>query len=120
MVTQQSATYTPGPRPPFGLPQFLWFSVFLAVGVAASVWADALFSDTALAATFAACIVLVGALRLYQRSAAGGRPSWSRELALSLARGLGLGATLLICATACWFIGEVASGGRMPEAQLWA
>jgi hypothetical protein len=120
MAARQSVTPTPGLRTPFGLPRLLWFTMFLAAGVAASFLADALFSDAAVAATFAACIALVGALRLYHRTPAGRRPSWPCELALCLARGLGLGAILLFCAMACWFAGEVASGGRMPEAQLWA
>jgi murein DD-endopeptidase MepM/ murein hydrolase activator NlpD len=89
-------------------------------GPPTSLLADALFSDAALAAAFAASVVLIGALRLSRRASAGGGPSWPRELALCLARGLGLAAAFLLCATACWFVGEVASGGRMPEAQLWA
>src|SRR5262249_26441876 len=120
MVAQQSVTSTPDPRTPFGLPRLLWFTVFLAAGAAASLLADALFSAAAMAASFAACIVLIGALRLYHRTSAGGQRSRLRELALCLARGLGLGATFLFCAMACWFAGEVASGGRMPEAPLWA
>jgi hypothetical protein len=119
MATQQSVTSTPGPRTPLGVPRLLWFTAFLAAGVAASLLADALFSDAVMAATFAASIALIGALRLCRRTPAEGRPSWPRELALSLTRGLGLGAALLFCAMACWFAGEVASGGRMPQAQLW-
>ena len=66
-----------------------------------------------------ACIALIGALRLYRRTLGGRGPSLPRELALCLTHGLGLGAIFLVCAMVCWFVGEVASGGQMPEEQLW-
>jgi hypothetical protein len=115
----ESVTSTPGPRTPFGVPRLLWFTLFLAAGVAASVLADALFSDVAIAATLAAGVVLIGVLRLRRRTSATEKPFWLRELALCLARGLALGAIVLFCAMACWFLGEVASGGRMPDVPLW-
>jgi hypothetical protein len=93
--------------------------VFLAAGVAASLIADALFSDAIIAASFATCIVLLSALRLYHRTGATADRSLQRELVLDVVRGLALGAIYLFCAMTCWFVGEVASGGRMPEVLLW-
>jgi hypothetical protein len=118
--TQQSVTSAPVPSTPFGLTRSLWFLVFLAAGVAASLVADALFSDAAIVATFATCMLMIVALRLYSRTTAGGGPSSPRGLGLTLVRGLGLGATVLFCAMASWFLGEVASGGRMAGVPLWA
>jgi hypothetical protein len=120
MAAQQLVTSAAAPRTPFGLPRLLWFTVFLAAGMAANPVADALFSDAVMAATFAACIVLTGVLRLYHRTSVGGKPALLRGLSLYLTHSLGLGAIFMFSAMACWFVGEVASGGRMPKIQLWA
>jgi murein DD-endopeptidase MepM/ murein hydrolase activator NlpD len=100
------------------LSPLLWLLVFLAAGVAASLVADALFDGVVLAVAFAACLLLIGTLRLSHRTLAG-RPSLLRELVLVLAHSLGLAAAFLFCAMACWLGGEIASGGRMPPALLW-
>src|SRR5262245_14136229 len=109
MAAQRLVTSATDPRTPFGLPRLLWFTVFLAAGMAASLMADALFSDAVMAATFASSIVLTGALRLYHRSSVGGNPALPRGLSLYLAHSLGLGAIFLFCALVCWFVGEAAS-----------
>jgi hypothetical protein len=105
---------------PFCVPRLLWFAVFLAAGVTASLIADALFSGTVIAASFAACIVLMLTLQLYHRTWATAERSLQRDLLLGAVRGLALGAIYLFCAMTSWFVGEVASGGRVPEVLLWA
>jgi murein DD-endopeptidase MepM/ murein hydrolase activator NlpD len=94
----------------FGLPGPVRHAAFGAAGVAASLAGDAVFDPAALAAFWAAGLMLSVAAFIVRRSDASlaGRPG------VAVARGTALGLAISVTALVCWLAGEMIGGGRWP------
>jgi hypothetical protein len=111
------ATSGPSSWHAFGLAAGPWFLLFGGVGLAAKTLGDALWSEGVMAAFVAAGILTILLARWRDPSAQ------TRSLPLALLvgglSGAGLGVVLLLSAMLCWFLTDVASGGRWGEGRLW-